>query len=758
MGIRKYSNFTATTFNGTVTAGATSITVTSAADFPTITAPETFSLVFTDGVNPKEIVKVTAVSGNVLTVVRAQESTLGFAWQSGDDIEVRHTADGFERLAENRVTYPNLNTGLTEGGAVSIGTDTAKFDIAAGSGMVIDAYTDPSEPVTTLIEWTAFDEVTTTFLATAETSAIGIDINGAVVQIAGDASLTDLRDTIILAVISHPDNANVTNVSNRPVLAIQAGATLIDFCMSVGLITISGNVYSANGANLFIDKTAGSTFGGGINWTNSQKFPNTTTDASGSTISFFPSHRDGSGGFTGLAGTTTIDTGFYDDGSGTLAALPNNRFTIHRLNFVPSIGITVMEYGQNFYNTLAEAELAIATETFVSAPATVTESTLRAFLIIKKGISDLSVAADAAFIAGTKSRLSSGAGGGGGAGGGADVLLSNLTAGLVAINTSLISDTDSTDDLGSTGLRWANLWVDDITTTTSITLGGDINITSGFIDITEDSTPGNPAANVGRLYVADVTSTTTLLFRDSAGVETDLLAGGAGDPDQNLWETITSDSGSAVANTITDTITFAGGTAISTAVSGDTLTINATVATTGAQGVAELATTVETTAGTDTGRTIPVSALPLQIQNSKYTFAADAGASDTYVITLVPAPGAYAAGQIFHFTANTVNTGAATLNVNGLGAVAILKNNDVVLANGDIEAGQAVSVMHDGTSFQMLSQLGNAGGSAADHVITSGSGAPVSTPANVGDVYVDTNNNQWWTAVGTAGSSDWRQN
>ena len=408
--------------------------------------------------------------------------------------------------------------------------------------------------------------------------------------------------------------------------------------------------------------------------------------------------------------------------------------------------------------TLAEAELAIATETFVSAPATVTESTLRAFLIIKKGISDLSVAADAAFIAGTKSRLSSGAGGGGGAGGGADVLLSNLTAGLVAINTSLISDTDSTDDLGSTGLRWANLWVDDITTTTSITLGGDINITSGFIDITEDSTPGNPAANVGRLYVADVTSTTTLLFRDSAGVETDLLAGGAGDPDQNLWETITSDSGSAVANTITDTITFAGGTAISTAVSGDTLTINATVATTGAQGVAELATTVETTAGTDTGRTIPVSALPLQIQNSKYTFAADAGASDTYVITLVPAPGAYAAGQIFHFTANTVNTGAATLNVNGLGAVAILKNNDVVLANGDIEAGQAVSVMHDGTSFQMLSQLGNAGGSAADHVITSGSGAPVSTPANVGDVYVDTNNNQWWTAVGTAGSSDWRQN
>jgi len=52
-------------------------------------------------------------------------------------------------------------------------------------------------------------------------------------------------------------------------------------------------------------------------------------------------------------------------------------------------------------------------------------------------------------------------------------------------------------------------------------------------------------------------------------------AGGGGDPDQNLWETITSDSGSAVANTITDTLTIAGGAGISTAIVGDTITITA---------------------------------------------------------------------------------------------------------------------------------------------------------------------------------------
>ncbi len=89
-------------------------------------------------------------------------------------------------------------------------------------------------------------------------------------------------------------------------------------------------------------------------------------------------------------------------------------------------------------------------------------------------------------------------------------------------------------------------------------------------------------------------------------------------------------------------------------------------------------------------------------------YAADAEASDTYVITLTSAPLAYVTGQMFHFTANTANTGAATLNVNALGAKAILKLHDTVLANNDIEAGQIVTVIYDGTQFQMQSQVASA--------------------------------------------------
>ena len=89
-------------------------------------------------------------------------------------------------------------------------------------------------------------------------------------------------------------------------------------------------------------------------------------------------------------------------------------------------------------------------------------------------------------------------------------------------------------------------------------------------------------------------------------------------------------------------------------------------------------------------------------------YAADAGSTDDYAITLAPAPSAYATGQTFRFKANTANTGASTLNVNGLGAKTIKKNYNSDLATGDILANQLVEVIYDGTNFQMLSPVATA--------------------------------------------------
>jgi hypothetical protein len=94
-------------------------------------------------------------------------------------------------------------------------------------------------------------------------------------------------------------------------------------------------------------------------------------------------------------------------------------------------------------------------------------------------------------------------------------------------------------------------------------------------------------------------------------------------------------------------------------------------------------------------------------QNQAGVYFDDVGEADVYVGNPDPAISAYTKGQRFVFTALHANTGASTLNVSGKGARTILKNNDVALASGDIEAGQIVEVVDDGTQYQMVSQIAN---------------------------------------------------
>jgi hypothetical protein len=97
-------------------------------------------------------------------------------------------------------------------------------------------------------------------------------------------------------------------------------------------------------------------------------------------------------------------------------------------------------------------------------------------------------------------------------------------------------------------------------------------------------------------------------------------------------------------------------------------------------------------------------------QNNSVTYATATNSGNDYSVSLVPAP-TYTAGLMVHFKASAANTGAVQLNVNGLGLKAITKNFNSPLAANDIKNGQLVTVMYDGTNFQMLSQLGQAGSS-----------------------------------------------
>lgn len=77
------------------------------------------------------------------------------------------------------------------------------------------------------------------------------------------------------------------------------------------------------------------------------------------------------------------------------------------------------------------------------------------------------------------------------------------------------------------------------------------------------------------------------------------------------------------------------------------------------------------------------------------TYYVDTGAADAYVITPSPSIGAYAEGQRLVFRASANNTGATTLNVNGLGTRAIQTADGSALSGGEIITGGYYEVVYD---------------------------------------------------------------
>jgi hypothetical protein len=76
--------------------------------------------------------------------------------------------------------------------------------------------------------------------------------------------------------------------------------------------------------------------------------------------------------------------------------------------------------------------------------------------------------------------------------------------------------------------------------------------------------------------------------------------------------------------------------------------------------------------------------------------------TDTLAGTLTPTPTAYATGNLFSFVAVNTNTGAATINLNSLGAKSITKLGSTALAAGDIVSGRIYLIEYDGTRFQLI--------------------------------------------------------
>lgn len=90
------------------------------------------------------------------------------------------------------------------------------------------------------------------------------------------------------------------------------------------------------------------------------------------------------------------------------------------------------------------------------------------------------------------------------------------------------------------------------------------------------------------------------------------------------------------------------------------------------------------------------------IQDESYHYAASTSSANTYTATLTPAPTAYVTGMRVSIKFSNPNTGAATLNLNSLGAINITSNTGDALYAGDIYPGMIADLRYDGTNFQLM--------------------------------------------------------
>jgi len=97
-----------------------------------------------------------------------------------------------------------------------------------------------------------------------------------------------------------------------------------------------------------------------------------------------------------------------------------------------------------------------------------------------------------------------------------------------------------------------------------------------------------------------------------------------------------------------------------------------------------------------------IDALGVLIANSGLKSGiATATVTDVYTTTITNVT-SYTTNDTYAIKFNTANDNGATLNINGLGAVPLVKNNNVAITGGDISVGQEFIVIYDGTNFQMI--------------------------------------------------------
>jgi hypothetical protein len=305
----------------------------------------------------------------------------------------------------------DLSTGVASGGEISASATPFAVDITAVDGYIVDYMAGTqAEPVITRVK-TAAQTVALDAGALARTVTWWLlDSAGTVIQQAVKPDPVQRRTHLLLGVTSQIGGTVVVDQSLPVILQGQA-AQLVDLMEALGPFSISGNLVTANGANLRINQSAGTIFNrafghyvAGVLTNN----PHISTTQAQTPADFVYVTQT-----TTVAGALTnlIDAANYDVG-GVVTPIGGggNTTTIHRVYLFPNNDPQrqlIIQYGQTTHASLAAATAVIGnSRSFIENPYFIQSGgTLIAYIAATRSATNLSDPAQASIVAAGKFAL-----------------------------------------------------------------------------------------------------------------------------------------------------------------------------------------------------------------------------------------------------------------------------------------------------------------------------------------------------------------
>jgi hypothetical protein len=305
-------------------------------------------------------------------------------------------ADADAALADNAQEgiTAGVGTGIVDFDGLSINVVTSKFDVGAVDAWFVDNETVPMTPTRVRVSFPASMANLVTNLATHLVTYVGINSAGVIIQSTSPFTATQRRTIIALGQVIHSDHIVVNAINNNPTVSYGSTNQLEDLMEGMGPFNMSGNVVSANGANLSINKSAGLMFKRGSNYNTDPRNPHQPTLA----ILTAPSnmrYRTQTG--TEGANVSVVDPTMYDL-AGVATLIPAaTRWSIQRVAIFQS-NLVRIQYGQAHYATLADALGAIGTEAFSYEQNIRENAMIIGYIVVRRNATDLSNTATCVFV------------------------------------------------------------------------------------------------------------------------------------------------------------------------------------------------------------------------------------------------------------------------------------------------------------------------------------------------------------------------